>query len=156
MLNDWATVIRFLRRCFGYEVQEPHITDKFKQFLVIMYDSNCEKRVLADQTMTIEQLYALSTDNGNLTSRLKKAWLDQFYSWSTSALRAQIKRLVESGGVLEIELSFGQRSSWRVSNLHPMFNQPMCQYCLEVNWKLHNIKKTQLQILVLMVKNSFI
>ena len=60
-LDEWATVTSFMRGSIGYVVQEPDITDNFKQFLIIMYGSNWEKRVLSYQTMIIEQLYALIT-----------------------------------------------------------------------------------------------
>ena len=102
-LDEWATVTSFMRESIGYVVQEPEITDNFKQILIIMYSSNWEKRVLSYQTMIIEQLYALITGYSNLTSRIKRAWLAQFDSWSPSQLRAQIKGLAESGGFLEVE-----------------------------------------------------
>ena len=102
-LDEWATVTSFMRGSIGYVVQEPEITDNFKQFLIIMYGSNWEKRVLSYQTMIIEQLYALITGYSKLTSRMKRACLAQFDSWSPSQLRAQIKGLAESGGFLEVE-----------------------------------------------------
>jgi len=102
-LDEWATVTSFMRGSIGYVVQEPEITDDFKQFLITMYGSNWEKRVLSYQTMIVEQLYALITGYSKLTSRIKRAWLAQFDSWSSSQLRAQIKGLAESGGFLEIE-----------------------------------------------------
>ena len=102
-LDEWATVTSFMRRSIGYVVQEPEITDNFKQFLIIMHDSNWEKRVLSYQTMIIEQLYALITGYSKLTSRTKRAWLAQFDSCSPSQLRAQIKGLAVSGVFLEVE-----------------------------------------------------
>ena len=102
-LDEWATVTSFMRRSIGYVVQEPEITDNFKQFLIIKYGSNWEKRVLSCQTMIIEHLCALITGYSKLTSRIKRAWLVQFGSWSRSQLRAQIKGLAESGGFLEVE-----------------------------------------------------
>ena len=102
-LDEWATVTSFMRRSIGYVVQEPEITDNFKQFLIIMYGSTWEKRVLSYQTMIIEQLYALITGYSKLTSRIKRAWLAQFDSWSPSQLRAQIKGLAESGGSFDVE-----------------------------------------------------
>ena len=74
-LDEWATVTSFMRGSIGYVVQEPDSTDNFKQFLIIMYGSNWEKRVLSYQTMIIEQLYALITGYSKLTSRIKRAWL---------------------------------------------------------------------------------
>ena len=68
-----------------------------------MYGSNWEKGVLGYQTMIIEQLHSLITGYGKLTSRLKRAWLNQFEFWSTGQLRAQLKGLTQSGGFLEIE-----------------------------------------------------
>ena len=91
VLDEWARVTKFMRGSIGYVVQEPEITDNFKQFLIIMYGSNWEKRILSYQTMIIEQLYALITGYSKLTSRIKRAWLAQFNSWSPSQLRAQIK-----------------------------------------------------------------
>ena len=102
-LDEWATVTTFMRGSIGYVVQEPEITDNFKQFLITMYGSNWEKRVLSYQTMMVEQLYALITGYSKLTSRIKRAWLAQFNSWSSSQLGAQIKGLAESGSFLEIE-----------------------------------------------------
>ena len=60
-LDKWATVTSFMRGSIGYVVQEPETTDDFKQFLITMYGSNWEKRVLSYQTMIVEQLYALIT-----------------------------------------------------------------------------------------------
>ena len=102
-LDEWATVTSFMRGSIGYVVQEREITDDFKQFLIRMYGSNWEKKVLSYQTMIMEQLYALITGYSKLTSRIKRAWLAQFDSWSPSQLRAQIKGLAESGGFLEVE-----------------------------------------------------
>ena len=101
--DEWATVTMFIRGSTGFVGQEPENTDDFKQFLITMYGSNWEKRVLSYQTMIIEQLYALITRYSKLTSRLKRGWLAQFDSWTPSQLRAQTKRLAESGSFLEIE-----------------------------------------------------
>ena len=102
-LNDWATVTRFMKGSIGFVVQEPEITDDFKQFLIKMYDSSWEKRVLGYQPMIIEQLYALITEYSKLTTRFRRAWLDQFDSWIPSQIWAQFRGLAESGGFLEIE-----------------------------------------------------
>ena len=102
-LDEWATVTSFMRGSIGYVVQEPEITDNFKQFLIIIYGSNWEKRVLSNQTMIIEQLCALITGYNKMTSRIRRAWLAQFNSWSPSQLRAQIKGLAESGVFLEVD-----------------------------------------------------
>ena len=102
-LSDWATVTHFMEGSIGFVDQGPEITDDFKQFLIIMYGSNWEKRVLGYQTMIIEQLYALITAHAELTSRMKRAWLNHFDSWSASQLPAQLNGLAESGGFLEIE-----------------------------------------------------
>ena len=102
-LDEWATVTSFMRGSIGYVVQEPEITDDFKKFLIRMYGSNWEKRVLSYQTMIVEQLYAPIKGYSELTSRIKPAWLAQFDSWIPSRLRAQIKGLAVSGGFLEIE-----------------------------------------------------
>ena len=102
-LKEWARVTSFVRGSIGYVVQEPEITDDFKQFLIRMYGSNWEKRVLRYQTVIVEQLYALITGCSKLTSRIKRAWLTQFDSWTPSQLRAQIQGLAEPEGFLEIE-----------------------------------------------------
>ena len=102
-LDEWATVTIFMRGSIGFVVQEPEITDDFKQFLITMYGSNCEKRVLSYETLIIEQLFALITGYCKLTSRLKRAWLAQFDSWTPSQFRAQVKGLAESAGSLEFE-----------------------------------------------------
>ena len=101
-LDEWATVTSFMRGSIGYVVQEPEITDDFKHFLIRMYGSNWERRVLSYQTMIVELLYSLITGYSKLTSRIKRAWLAQFDSWTPSQLRAQIKGLPESAGFLEI------------------------------------------------------
>ena len=46
-LDEWATVTSFMRESIGYVVQEPEITDDFKQFLITMYGSNWAKRILS-------------------------------------------------------------------------------------------------------------
>ena len=79
-LNDWARVTPSMRRSIGYLVQEPDVTEHFKQFLIIMYGSNWEKTVLPHQTMIVKRLFALITGFGKLTSRMKRAWLKQFDS----------------------------------------------------------------------------
>ena len=61
--KDWATVTQFMRATvthfmrgsIGFEVQEPDVTEDFKQFLVTIYGSKWEKN-LAYQTMIVEQL----------------------------------------------------------------------------------------------------
>ena len=83
-LDEWATVTNFLSGSIGYFVLEPEITDDFKQFLLRMYGSNWEKRVLSYQTMIVEQLYALVTGYSKLTNRIKRAWLAQFDFQPTS------------------------------------------------------------------------
>ena len=90
-LDEWATVTSFMRGSIGFVLQEPEITNDFEQFLIKMYSSNWEKRVLGYQTMIIEQFYALITGYSRLTSRLKRAWLAQFDFCTPSQLRAQIK-----------------------------------------------------------------
>ena len=59
--NGWATVTQFMGGSLGYVVQEPHHTENLKQTFIIMYGSKWEKRVLAYQTMIVEQLYVLNT-----------------------------------------------------------------------------------------------
>ena len=102
-LDEWATVTSFMRRSIGYIVQEPEITDDFKQFLIRRSGSNWEKRVLSYETMIVEQLYSLINGYSQLTTRMKRAFLAQFDSCTPSQLRAPIKGLAESGGFLEIE-----------------------------------------------------
>ena len=92
-LSDCATVAQFIRRTIGYVLQEPDVCGDFKHFLFIVYGSNWEKRVLTYQTMIVEQLYALITGYGNLTSRTKRDWLNQFDSWNRTQLRSQLKGL---------------------------------------------------------------
>ena len=143
-LNDWATVNYFMRRSIGLVVQEPYITDNFKQFLIMMHGSNWEKKFLAYQTSIIEQLYLLITGYGELASCLKRAWLDQPTSWPPIVLRAQVNCLAESGRFLEIEKAFGLRIRWRGINLLLICIQLMCQYCFKVKWRLQ--KKPQQNI----------
>ena len=102
-LDEWTTVTIFMRGSNGFVVQEPQITDDFKQFLITMYGDNWEKRILIYQTMIIEQFYKLITGCSRLTSRLTRAWLAQFDSWTPSQLRAQNEGLAESGGFFEIK-----------------------------------------------------
>ena len=100
-LDEWATFTSFMRGSMGYVIQEPEITDDFKQLLIRRYGSNGKKRVLCYQTMIVEQVYALITGYSKLTSRIKRALLAQLDSWTPSQLRAQIKGLAESGGFLK-------------------------------------------------------
>ena len=102
-LDEWATDISFMRWSNGYVVQEPEITDDFKQFLIKMYGSSWEKRVLSYQKVIVEQLYAHTTKYSKLTSRIKRVWLAQFNSWTPIQLWAQVIGLAESGGFMEIE-----------------------------------------------------
>ena len=108
--DEWATVTSFMRGSIGYVIQEPEITVDFKQFLITMYASNWEKRVLSYQTMIVEQLYAPIIGYSKLTSQIKRAWLAQFDSWTPSQLRGlqasfglQLKGPAESECFLEIE-----------------------------------------------------
>ena len=39
-LDEWAIVTSFMRGSIGYLVQEPEITDDFKQLLIRLCDSN--------------------------------------------------------------------------------------------------------------------
>ena len=94
-----------MRGDIGNEVQEPDVTEDFKQFLIIMYGSNSEKNVLTYQIMIVDQLYALFTSYGKLSSRVNRAWLNQFDSWTPSGLRAKLQGLAESGGFSEIKLA---------------------------------------------------
>ena len=79
-LNEWAKVTQFMKGNIGFVVQELEVTDDFRQFLIILFGSNWEKRVLGYQKMIIEQLIALVTGYGKLTSRMKRAWLNQLVS----------------------------------------------------------------------------
>ena len=87
-LNDRATVTNLMKRSIGFVVQEAEITDDFKQFLIIMYGFNWEKRVLGYQITIIEQLHVLITGYSKLTSPLKRFQLDQFDSLTPSQFRA--------------------------------------------------------------------
>ena len=70
----------FMRGSIGNVVQEPDVTEDVRQFVFIMYGSHWDKRVLTYQIMIVEQLYALITGYGNMTSSVKRTWLDQFKS----------------------------------------------------------------------------
>ena len=121
-----------MRGSIGFVVQEPEITDDFKQFLIKMYGSNWEKRDLSYQTMTLEQLHALTTGYSKLTGRLKRARLAQFNYWTPSQLRAQIKELGESGGFLEIEYTFRCYCRWRGIKLRLIYILLLFQCCIKV------------------------
>ena len=69
-LDKWATVTGLMRGSIGYVVQEPEITDDFKQLLIRVYGSNWERRVLSYQTMIVEQFHAHITGYSKLTSRI--------------------------------------------------------------------------------------
>ena len=139
-LDEWATVTIFIRGSIRVVVQEPDVIDDFKQFLITMYDSNWDKRVLSYQMMIIEQLYALITRYSKLTSRLKRALLAQFDSLTHSQVRAQIKGLPVSGGFLEIEKTFKYYCKWRRINLRQIYILFLLQCCIKVRWKLHKNK----------------
>ena len=137
-LDEWATVTSFMRGIIGYQVvQEPEITDEFKQFLITMYGSNWEMRVLSYQTMIVEQLYSLITGYSQLTSRIKRAWLAPFDSWTPSQLRTEINGLTVSGSFLEIEQTFGCYCRRRGINLRHIYILLLFQCCIEVRQKLH-------------------
>ena len=91
-----------MRGSIEYVVQEPDFTEDFKQLLIIMYDSNWEKRVLTYQTWIVGRLFALLTASGKLTSCMKLAWLNQFNSWFPSQLHDHFKEFAEPGGFLEL------------------------------------------------------
>ena len=42
-LDEWATVTNFMKGIIGFVVQEPEITDDFKELLITMCSSNWEK-----------------------------------------------------------------------------------------------------------------
>ena len=92
------------------------------------------------QRMIVEQLYALITGYSKLTSRIKRAWLAQFDSWTPRQFRAQFKGLAECGGFLEIEKTFGCYCRWRVINLRYNYILLLLQCCIEVRQKLHKNK----------------
>ena len=129
-----------MRGSIGYVFQEPEITDDLKQFLIKMYGSSWEKRALSYQTMIVEHLYAPITRYSKLTSRIKRAWLAQFDSWTPSQLRAHFKRLAESGGFLEIEYTVGCYCRWRGVNLRYIFTRLLFQCCNELRRKLRKNK----------------
>ena len=139
-LNDCATVTRYMKGSIGFVVQEPEVTDDFKQFPIIIYGSNWVKKVLSYPTMIIEQLYALITGYGKLTSRMKRVCLNQFDWWSPNQLPVQLKGLAESGGFLEIESAFGHCSRWRGITLRYIYIPLLYQCCVKVRWKLRNNK----------------
>ena len=89
-LNDWATVTSFIKGSIGFFVEEPEITDDFKQFL-IMCGINWEKRVPGYQMIIIEQLHALISGYSYLTSRLKRIWLEQFDCGSRAFFGLKLK-----------------------------------------------------------------
>ena len=47
VFNDWASVTRLKRVTIVFAVQEPDITDDFKQFLINMYGLNWQKKLVA-------------------------------------------------------------------------------------------------------------
>ena len=96
-LNDWATVTQFMKTRIRFVVQEPENTEEFKQFMIKLYGPSWEKRVLC------YQLYALIMGYGKTNPSMKRPWLNQFDSGSSSQLRAQLKGLAEAGSFLKLE-----------------------------------------------------
>ena len=101
-LEEWANVTNFMMGGLGFSVEEPEITTNFRDFFLIMYGNNWEKRFLRYTTMVIEQLKALITGFCKLTNYQEAQWAERFDSWPPSILRVQLKKLAESGGFLEI------------------------------------------------------
>ena len=52
-IYDCSTVTRMMRGIIGYVVQEPEITDEFRQFFIIMHCSKMEKRVLVCKSSSL-------------------------------------------------------------------------------------------------------
>ena len=71
-LEEWAKVTNFMLGGLGFCVEEPEITTNFRDFFLIMYRNNWEKRILRYTTMVIEQFKALITGFCKSTNYQKK------------------------------------------------------------------------------------
>ena len=80
-LEEWANLTNFLMGGLGFSVEEPEITSNFRNFLLMMYENNWEKRILRYNTMNKEQLKALITGFCKLTNYRKTQWAVRFDSW---------------------------------------------------------------------------
>ena len=89
-----------MRGSIGYVVQEPEVTDDFKQFLIIFVWLQ-----LGEESSQLPNNDSRTNicSYSKLTSRIKRAWLTPFDSWTPSQLPAQIRGLAEPGCFLEIE-----------------------------------------------------
>ena len=87
VLEEWANVTNFMIGVLGFSVEEPENTTIFRDFLLIMYGNNWEKRILRHTTLAIKQLKVLITGFCKLTSYQKTQWEELFDSWPTSTLR---------------------------------------------------------------------
>ena len=95
--EEWAKVANFLVGGLGFSVEEPEITTKLRDFLLIMYENNREERIFRHTAMVTEQLKALITGFCKLTNYKKTQWAERFNSWHPSTLRMR-ERLVDTGG----------------------------------------------------------
>ena len=66
-LEEWANVTNNMMGGLGFSVEEPEITSNFRDFFLIMYGNNGQKRFLYYTTKIIDQLRALIPDFCKLT-----------------------------------------------------------------------------------------
>ena len=80
-LEEGDQVTNYKISGLGFSVEEPDITTKFHDFLLIMYKNTREKPIFRYTTMVIEQLKAPIRGFCKLTNYQKRQWAKRFDSW---------------------------------------------------------------------------
>ena len=96
-LKTWAKVTKFMYGSFGYSVEEPEVTEDFREFFKFLYGINRESRVLCSTDRIIEQLEALLYSFSKVTSRQRTVWCRHFESWTPCQIQDHLLWLAKPG-----------------------------------------------------------
>ena len=103
LLQDWMEHTRIMQGGLGYVVVSPLITERLKTFLQVVHGPQWEAKFLRGGEMILAQLGAYVSGYWVLTGFQREQWDRLFPVWTTVELRAQLKKLAESGGFIEVE-----------------------------------------------------
>ena len=103
LLQDWMEHTRIMQGGVGYVVVSPLISERLKIFLQVLYGPQWEAKFLKGGEMLLAQLGAYVSGYSVLTGFQREQWDRLFPDWTTVELRAQLKKLAESGGFIEVE-----------------------------------------------------
>ena len=103
LLQDWVEHTRFMQGGVAYVVVSPLITERLKTFLQVLYGPQWEAKFLRGGEMLLAQLGAYVSGYSVLTGFQREQWDRLFPACTTVELRAQLKKLAESGGFIEVE-----------------------------------------------------